>query len=262
MGYSWDDQFFVDTRLPFGSRSSPFIFSTFADLLLWILVVVFGILYAIHYLDDFLLVGSSEVECQVYMGRMSSLFSELGIPLADDMAVGPSQIVTYLGIEINSVDQSIRLPQDKYLELLQLLEFWKGRKKCTKRELLSLIGSLSFASKVVKPGRMFLRCLIDLSHSVSSLNHHISLNADSCADICWWIDFLPSWNGVNFMHAEPITSVSLSLFTDASGVGFGALYDCKWFLAEWPVTLRSFHINVQELFAIVAAVCSWGEGMA
>ena len=44
LGYSWDDQFFVDTRLPFGSRSSPFIFNTFADLLLWILVVVFGIL--------------------------------------------------------------------------------------------------------------------------------------------------------------------------------------------------------------------------
>ena len=71
--------------------------------------------------DDFLLVGSSEVECQVYMGRMSSLFSELGIPLADDKTVGPSQTVTYLGIEIDSVDQSIRLPQDKYLELLQLL---------------------------------------------------------------------------------------------------------------------------------------------
>ena len=83
-----------------------------------------------------------------------------------------------------------------------------------------------------------LRRLIDLSCSVSSLNHHISLNADSRADICWWIDFLPSWNGVNFMHTEPITSVSLSLFTDASGVGFGALYGCKWFSAEWAGDLE------------------------
>ena len=164
-----------------------------------------------------------------------------------------------LGIEIDSVNQSIRIPQDKYLELLQLLESWKGRKKCTKRELLSLIGSLSFASKVVKPGRMFLHSLIDLSCSISSLNHRISLNAESRADICWWIDFLPSWNGVSFMHTEPVTSASLSLFTDASGVGFGALYGCKWFSAEWPPTLRGFHINVQELFAIVAAVYSWGE---
>ena len=32
--YCWQGQFFVDTRLPFGSRSSPFIFNTFADLLL------------------------------------------------------------------------------------------------------------------------------------------------------------------------------------------------------------------------------------
>ena len=34
LGYCWQDKFFVDTRLPFGSRSSPFIFNTFADLLL------------------------------------------------------------------------------------------------------------------------------------------------------------------------------------------------------------------------------------
>ena len=56
-------------------------------------------------------------------------------------------------------------------------------KKFTKRELLSLIGSLSFACKVVKPGRMFLRRLIDLSTSVTNLNHHISLSSEARADI-------------------------------------------------------------------------------
>ena len=55
LGYCWLDKYFVDTRLPFGSRSSPFIFYQFAEALLWILVTVFGIPYVIHYLDDFLL---------------------------------------------------------------------------------------------------------------------------------------------------------------------------------------------------------------
>ena len=104
---------------------------------------------------------------------MVSLFSELGIPLAKDRTVGPSQCVSYLGIEIDAASQTIRLPPDKYRYLLSLLTLWRGKKKCTKRELLSLIGSLSFAPKIVKPGWMFLRRLIDLSTTVSNLNDNL-----------------------------------------------------------------------------------------
>ena len=37
LGYFWKNRFFFDMRLPFGSRSSPYIFNTFADALLWII---------------------------------------------------------------------------------------------------------------------------------------------------------------------------------------------------------------------------------
>ena len=259
LGYCWQDQFFLDTRLPFGSRSSPFIFNSFADLLLWLLIFVCGISCVVHYLDDFFLCASSLEQCQAHMDSMCSLFSELGIPLAEDKTVGPSQCVSYLGIEIDAHSQVIRLPADKFVDLMSMLSVWQGRKKCTKRELLSLIGSLSFAAKVVKPGRMFLRRLIDLSTSVYDLNHFITLNSESRADISWWLDFLPSWNGVCFIQAVPVTSVSLSLYTDASGMGFGAVYGRKWLSYPWPEHYLPFHINIKELFAIVAAVITWGH---
>ena len=222
--YCWEDQYFVDTRLPFGSRSSPFIFIAFADLLLWILVTVGGISSIIHYLDDFFLCASSPEECQAHMDTMVSLFSELGVPLTENKTVGPATRVTYLDIEIDSPTQTIRLPVDNYEELLAMLSLWKGKKKCTKRELLSLIGSLSFAAKVVKPGRMFPRRLIDLSTTVSHLHHHVQLSSESRADILWWLEFLPSWNGVCYIQSEPVSSISISLYTDASGLGFGAVY--------------------------------------
>ena len=194
------------------------------------------------------------------MDTMVSLFSELGVPLASDKTVGPSQVVIYLGIEIDSVSQTIRLPSDKFQELMAKLEDWKDKRKCTKRELLSLIGSLSFACKVVKPGRIFLRRLIDLSTTVSKLSHHISLNSDSRADIEWWLEFLPSWNGVCFIQDEPVTSVAMSLYTDASDLGCGAMYGIHWFSVPWPDLLHaSFHINVRELLAIVASVFTWGH---
>ena len=224
LGYKWLDQYFVDLRLPFGSRSSPFIFNQFAEALLWILICVFGIPHIIHYLDDFFLCASSFEECENDMAKVKLAFSELGVPLAPDKVIGPATVITYLGIEINSVSETIRLPTEKFDELNILLQQWELRKKCTKRELLSLIGSLSFACKVVKPGRMFLRRLIDLSTSVTNLNHHISLSSEARADIHWWIDFFPSWNGVEFIQQDLVTSHSLRLFTDASLLGFGAVY--------------------------------------
>ena len=262
LGYCWEGQFFFDSRLPFGSRSSPFIFNTFADLLLRILIVIGGIQCIVHYLDHFFLCTCSREECQADMDTMVSLFSELGIPLADDKTVGPSQSVTYLGIEIDAASQTIRLPTEKFDDLMTKLHTWRQKKKCTKRELLSLIGSLSFACKVVKPGRMFLRRLIDLSTSVDRLDFHISLNAESRADIDWWLEFLPSWNGICFIQSTPVTSISISLFSDASGLGCGAFYGTEWFSVPWPEDLKSqkwFHIGVQELFAIVAAVFTWGH---
>lgn len=260
LGFSWNQGFFFDTRLPFGSRSSPFIFNTFADLLWWILVHIGGIQLIMHYLDDFLICGYNMEECQGSMQCMQSLTTEIGVPLADDKTVGPSQVLPFLGIELDARRQEIRLPSDKLHELLNSLHVWQNRKKCTKRELLSLIGVLSFAAKVVKPGRMFLRRLIDLSTTVSCLHHHITLNSESRADIQWWLDFLPGWNGVAMMQPDPFTSVSMFLHTDASGVGFGAVFGDKWFSHRWPDQFHAdLDIHIQELFAIVAAVCAWGD---
>ena len=51
----------------------------------------------------------------------------------------------------------LSLSQDKLRDILQMVQSWLGRHKSTKRELLSLIGKLSFAAKVVPAGRLFLR---------------------------------------------------------------------------------------------------------
>ena len=155
------------------------------------------------------------------------------------------------------MQQCIRLPLEKLTALLSLLKLWEGKKKCTKRDILSLIGSLSFAAKVVKPGRMFLRRLIDLSSTVKKLHHHISLSSEARKDISWWSTFLPSWNGVSLFQEELVSSVSLNLFTDASNLGIGGTLGNKWFSCEWPAGFLQFHINFKEVFAIYVAIATW-----
>ena len=157
---------------------------------------------------------------------------------------------------------TMRLPTDKLEKINSLIRAFLGRRKCTKRELLSLIGLLAFACKVVKSGRIFLRRLIDLASSVTSLNHFIYLNLESRADIDWWARFLPSWNGVAIIHPTPLTSLGIRLFTDASDIGLGCVYGNHWLFAPWPdrwAPSDECHINVRELFAVWAAVFTWGD---
>ena len=256
LGYFWQGHYFIDTRLPFGCRSSPFIFNQFASILLWILINVCGIALILHYLDDFFLCGKTASCVKNNMTLFIKIFADLGVPLAPEKIFGPLKVLTYLGIEIDTDAELVRLPPEKFEAIkTQLLE-WSGKKKCTKRELLSLIGTLSFAAKVVKPGRMFLRRLIELSTTVSSLNHHIDLNNEARADINWWSEFLPTWNGIALFQQNLTTSHSIQLFTDASKAGLGAVYNKAWFSIPWPI--NSHHINFLELFAIVAATFTWG----
>ena len=83
--------------------------------------------------------------------------------------------ITFLGMELDSVALEIRLPQEKLSQLKAVLASWRGRKVCRKRDLLSLIGLLSHACKVVRAGRSFLRRLIDLSTIAKHLHHFIRL---------------------------------------------------------------------------------------
>ena len=261
--YCWDNLFYVDTRLPFGSRSSPFIFNTFATVLAWIGINVAHIAFLTHYLDDFFFTNSSPTMCKKDMEEFLAICQALGVPIAEDKLVWPSSVITYLGIEIDTINMTVRLPADKLTKLKKLLADWSSRKKAKKSELLALIGFLAFASKVVKPGRMFLRRLIDLSTTVKSDHHFVSINAEARLDLHWWEEFLPEWNGINVIPSLPVSSDNISLFTDASGLGLGATYGRRWLYADWSkvswVSPDQTHINTRELFAIWVAVRTWGH---
>ena len=260
LGYHWLGKYFVDVCLPFGSRSSPCIFNAFADSLQWILVTKFALAALTHYLDDFFLCAFSLSDGLYKMELVQTVFNLVGVPVALDKLEGPSQVISYLGIEIDSINSVIRLPDDKLFELRTMITTWLNRKKCTKRELLSLIGSLSFACKVIRPGRIFLRRLIDLSTSVSKLHHHIDISSCVRLDLVMWSNFLQSWNGSSFLPEPPVTAESLSLFTDASFTGFGGFFQGQWISQPWPFDVSQVtHISFLELFAVFATVSTFSE---
>lgn len=192
---------------------------------------------------------------------LKEVFALLDVPIAVDKLVGPATVVTYLGIEINTVDFTISIPEAKVQQALQDLPNWCTRRTCKKRELLSLIGILSFFAIVVRPGRIFVRRLINLSTTVKELHHFVTLSSEAKKDIRWWYDFLPSWNKSSIIP-DPllIKSSDIQLFTDAARYkGLGAVMGNSWIQSDWPPDLMSHNIDFKELFAILAATYTWGS---
>ena len=163
LGFHWKGKYYVDTCLPFGLRSAPYIFNQFASALHWIMATNY-VSDLIHYLDKFLLAGPpGQPTCSESTETMLRVCEKLGISVALDKLEGPATTITFLGITIDTTLQQLRLPPDKLQEMTLLIKSWLGKHKTTKRDLLSLIGKLSFAVKVVLSGRLFLRQLTELS---------------------------------------------------------------------------------------------------
>ena len=259
LGMEWEEYVYVDKALPFGLRSAPIIFTAVADALQWIMQKN-GASYVDHYIDDFITAGKGgSDECSRNFTIMHKSCEATGTPVEPEKSIGPTTVIVFLGIELDTEVMEIRLPADKLARLVQSLKEWRGKKACHKRELLSIVGLLSHACKVIRPGRSFLRRLIDLSSKVSNLDHFVRLNQSARSDLEWWFQFAKQWNGKAMIYRRPKELAQGTLVSDASGSwGCGAFFRDKWFQLEWAGNLKNAHISVKELVPIAIAAAIWG----
>ncbi len=262
----WKGQYYYDTRLPFGLRSSPFLFNLLADALQWCLYSHYGISHSFHYLDDFFFGGRPGTsECAVGLGAFQHLCEHLNVPLKPHKLVHPTTSMVFLGIALDSRSQIASLPDQKLDSLrgslIEHLQKHQERRPITKRKLLSLIGKLSFATKVIPAGRFFLRRLLDNAHSLPDLDSPLLLSDEAAEDIRWWSSFSSQWNGRAFFLDPAWTPTpDMQLFTDAfSLVGLGAYWDGQWLQMRWPTSLATHSIQWKELCAIFVACKTWGS---
>ena len=263
-GVKWNNKYYFYTRLVFGSRSSPKIFDTLSEAVCWILKNNYGVVKILHLLDDFLAIDAPSADADRTMAVFTLVFKKLGIPLSLNKTVGPVTEIEYLGVILDSIKMEARLPMDKVERIRNLLGTFLNRKSCTKKELLSLLGHLNFASRVIYPGRAFVSYLISLSTTVTSLFHHVKLTSECRLDIKMWALFLEQWNGISFfLDDEEIMAEDLQFYTDATPTGFGGYFDGQWFAGRFeenmvPEDTKS-SMALFELYPIVMAAVLWGH---
>lgn len=258
LGMTVDGAYFVDTRLPMGCGTSCAIFQSLTAALCWILEKFCPGLKVFGYLDDFLLVSTSEMAATEHKGAFRSLCAELGVPIAEEKTVGPSKCLVFLGIGLDITSWVHYLEATKVCEVIDKIDSVLSKKALKKVEWQSIVGTLSFLCQIVIPGRAFMS---RLCKKLAGAKFWIHMDQSSRQDLAAWRAFIAD----RMFRPLPMLSRSsgyrLSLFTDAAAsLGFGALFGRHWFYGSWHDSWwAAQNIMLLELFPIWAALHLWNK---
>ncbi|XP_075203963.1 uncharacterized protein LOC142310334 isoform X1 [Anomaloglossus baeobatrachus] len=197
LGCHFGDAFYYDTCLPMGCSISCFYFELFSTFLEWAARYEAGSRAIIHYLDDFLFVAQDSSRCSYLLNSFCSLMQRLGVPLSSEKTVGPARCLTFLGIELDSVQMVFRLPPDKISKLLGLVKGFLAVSKVTLKQMQSLLGMLVFACRVMPMGRVFSRPIELWGFELSNKR------------VCFWSDNMPVVQMLNSLSSSSLPVLSL-----------------------------------------------------
>ena len=139
-GFRWDfddgrgEIFLRENRLCFGLKCAPYIFSQLSDLIVD-MAKAKGIFRIVNYLDDFIITESSYEKCLENQRVLLSILRHIGFSVSWKKVSPPSTLTTFLGIQIDSVEMNLSVPQDKIDKLIELICNLKSKGRATKKEL-------------------------------------------------------------------------------------------------------------------------------
>lgn len=266
-GFIWRSNYFFFISYMFGLRHSGLAGQKVTSAVNWRHrqngLLLFGEEYnTLNYSDDLAGVEEGDKADVAFLG-MGQLLSELGLKEAADKASPPATSITYLGVTFDSITMEKTVPVEKVAELLDILHSWQNKTTCTKRGLQSLCGKLIWVARCVRFSRVFIsRLLSSLKiHSNSLPYHKIVLSPEMLLDIQWWLLYIRTFNGVNF-----IINPAQILFTykgDACLDGGGGYHDEEYWSRPLPQSMMghssSSPIHLKEFWVLLVSVKLWGH---
>lgn len=158
MGLRWkingQDTLLNDTRLCFGQKCAPFIFSALSSFVVRCMHRR-GFVRTFCYLDDFVLIGESFEACQRAQLTLINLLGELGFLVNWAKCSSPAKECVYLGISIDTEEMTVSLPQKKMEKLRKEIRFFENKSRASKKQLQRLAGVLGHCARVIRGGRLF-----------------------------------------------------------------------------------------------------------
>ena len=202
------------------------------------------------YLDDWLILASTELACLQSRDKLLSLCTELGIQVKlTKSSLVPTQLLVYLGMEIRSLPFIARPTPVQVSNLLRLIEEFLSTPSLPASLWRRLLGHLSSLTLLVSGGMLRMKllqlCLKDQWNFLDD-QFQVSWSPLCREDLLWSARVAQLREGVSLSLPVP----DVSFFSDASDVGWGAVVGEHHASGLWSPHQKTLSINLRELLAV------------
>ena len=256
MRFIWKSTLYEFTCLPMGLCCAPRIFTKLLKPLFCYLRSI-GLL-SVYYLDDTLLFGETMIDCEANLLKTAKVLESVGFTINREKSVLiPFKKIKFLGFFLDSEKMIVTLPKDKCEKIKKFGNELLETEFIQIQSLASFIGILVSCFPAVFFGPLYYRYLernktSGLVKSKGDFNAWTVLNQDSKNEINWWIANIDS-SFKNILE----TDIKTSFISDASKLGWGAVWKEVSTGGRWTEIEVDLHINVLELKAILFGLQSF-----
>ncbi|KAM9954698.1 hypothetical protein ACTFIW_003298 [Dictyostelium discoideum] len=257
--FVWKGSHYRWKTMPFGLSTAPRIFTMLLRPVLRMLRDIN--VSVIAYLDDLLIVGSTKEECLSNLKKTMDLLVKLGFKLNLEKSVlEPTQSITFLGLQIDSVSMKLLVPKEKKKSVIKEIRNFLKLDCCSPRKLAGLKGKLIALKDTVIPFRLYTRRTNKFHSQCLTLangdwDQSFPIPQDVKSEISHWLTVLNQWNG---KEISLFPSYDYVLTTDASESGAGATLKkgnkiIKTWSFQWSTTQSNMSSNRREMLALLMA---------
>ena len=251
-----------DPDLCFGLSTAPQVFTrVFAAVSAWAHSRGIRLL---RYLDDWLVLSSSEKKAKESIRELLSLCRTLGIVINEKKSdLVPSQSAKYLGMNIDTGAGKIFPSLARVEKFLTVAERFCSMQSPPAQLWQVILGHLASLERLVPHGRLRMRSLqwhlkMHWSPESDPPSLPVALPEEARRDLSWWMVRDHLLVGVRFGTPAP----DLHLYSDASSSGWGAHLLDQNVSGVWSAQEKLLHINLLEMKALFLGLQAFQEDVA
>ena len=207
----------------------------------------------IIYMDDMLIMGNTLSEIHTARDTTIYLLQSLEFVINFKKSIlTPSQSLEFLGVIVDSLSMTLRIPQEKTMELRKICTETLTSKNISLRKLAKIIGKLQATAPAFTWAPLQIRhlqqVLITGTRKGNSYETKTVITREAKIELEWWIKNINLQNGNPILVNPPEMYMSTDAAKGTSG-GWGAECQGQSTGGPWTMEEKKLHINVLELLA-------------
>ena len=228
----------VHNRMPFGLKCSSEIFCRLSHAIKAMLNAR-GIHASVVYVDDFLIIGLTEHDCNRALDVLIALLRSLGLEDSPNKTERATQDIIFLGLRIETnvnATGTMRasVPPEKMDLAQRTAHTLLQQRVISVGALQSAIGYFQHVAKAIYSARAFIRRLTDaLRMTEAHGQRQVRVTHSLRLDLTFWTTSAAGHNGTAIVLQQPMMATGFWA-TDASGtLGMGGFYAGRFFSVAW-----------------------------